>query len=230
MIWQIPRMWEGGECWIIGGGPSVPRVFNVPSDVIKAVVNRELKPDAYSPYFSAIHGKHVIAVNAAFLLGDWVDIIFFGDGNFYRSNRRELRSIQKIKVTCNPRLKDVCEIEKVKFVPRDNKYPAGITKKPNHVSWNKNSGASAINLAYHLGCKRIILLGFDMDLMDNQQHWHGHYTTAGKVNAKSLPFPRHLRGFGNIAQDAKRLGVEILNVSPISKIKEFKKVTLEEVL
>jgi len=37
-------------------------------------------------------------------------------------------------------------------------------------------------------------------------------------------------GFPKIATDAKRFGVEIINVSPDSAIKSFKKVSLKEVI
>jgi len=96
------------------------------------------------------------------------------------------------------------------------------------VAWNQNSGAAAISVAVHAGAKRIFLLGFDMKLKADAQHWHSEYRTAG-VKARALPFNRHLQGFPFIAADAKRLGVEIFNVCPESAIPDFKKVTLKEV-
>jgi len=234
MIWQIPKMWEGGECWIIGGGPSIPREFGVPEEIIDDVIMRRQTIDAYSPFLSTIHDRHVIGINAAFFLGSWIDICFFGDGGFYLQNRRELGRFPKLKVSCNPNTrKKMDPNDNIKFVKRDNRSPYGISRNNNSVSWNGNSGAAAISLAYHLGVKRIYLLGFDMKLGgDNRQHFHSHYhnTRGSRINAKKLPFDRHLRGFPHIAKDARRLGIEILNVSPDSAIKEFKKVRLIDVL
>jgi hypothetical protein len=241
MEWIIPKMWEGGECWIIGGGPSMPQEFGVPEHVIKAVLGRELPISAYSPYLSHLHDKHVIGVNAAFLLGDWVDVMFFGDAKFYWDNKAELDIYRKLKVSCNPNVTEQRARAKnrviydVKYIARDGGHPRGITVRRNKVSWNLNSGAAAINLAYHFGVKRIYLLGFDMDINgDKVQHWHGHYRNNGAprdpATLRGLPFHRHLRSFPAIKNDAKRIGLEIINVSPESQIKEFRKVRLEEVL
>jgi hypothetical protein len=45
-----------------------------------------------------------------------------------------------------------------------------------------------------------------------------------------LPFERHLRGFPEIARDAKQRGIQIINVCPNSAIKEFPKINLKDVL
>ena len=234
MHWDIPRMWEGGECWIIGGGPSVPYQFEVPEDVISAVLSKEQPLSSYSPYFSPIHDKHVIGVNAAFLLGDWIDIVFFGDGGFYRDNKAEMDLFSKIKVSCNTNITKKDIFCGVKYVPRNRRHPFGISTVENTVSWNLNSGAAAINLAYHLGVRRIYLLGFDQKLGEaGNQHWHRHYSTSKNIkqkDEKKLPFKRHLLSFKRVENDAKSLGVEILNVSPNSKIEAFKQVKLSEVL
>jgi hypothetical protein len=237
MIWQVPKIWEGGECWIIGGGPSMPRQFGVPEDVISKVLSQELGPDAYSPYLSPIHEKHVIAINAAFLIGNWMDIVFFGDGNYYRYNRNALLAYPNVKVTCNPKLSDYVRTDRIKYVARDQKHPFGISKRPNHVSWNQNSGAAAISLAYHLGAVRVVLLGFDMMRMEGNRHWHNLYKDKPRTKRRGqkgrVPLPsfhRHLSGFEQIAKDANKLGLEILNVSPDSAITELRKVELKEVL
>jgi hypothetical protein len=102
------------------------------------------------------------------------------------------------------------------------------------VSWNLNSGAAAVGLAYHLGVKKIYLLGFDMHVGENgDQHWHRHYARSKDVKKRSvnkLPFQRHLRGFFAVGRDAERLGLKIINVSPNSKIEQFPKMTLKEAL
>ena len=233
MIWDIPRMWEGGECWIIGGGPSLSQQFEIPQDVIDKVISGEESIATYSPFLSAIHGKHVIGVNAAFLLGSWIDIILFGDPSFYKSNSKQLNEINKLKVSCNMSSKKTANMRGVKFVGRDHNHSTGITKRKGFISWNQNSGAAAINLAVHLGVTKIYLLGFDMKVgPTKRQHWHTHYNSGkkGPRDPRKLPFHRHILGFPKIATDAKRFGVEIINVSPDSAIKSFKKVSLKEVI
>jgi len=233
-MWDIPNMWEGGECWIIGGGPSIPLQFEVPEDVISAVLSGEQPLSSYSSYLSAIHDKHVIGINAAFLLGDWIDLVFFGDGGFYFQNIQELCKYPKMKVSCNPSLRNKPNVRSVKHLYRNGNHPHGISLKSGVVSWNGNSGAAAISLAAQLGVVKIYLLGFDMSLGENgKQHFHRHYP-SGKNNvirpAHKLPFSRHLQNFPAIAKDAKRFGIEIINLSPDSAIEVFPKMTVKEVL
>ena len=226
MIWQVPKIWENGEVWIIGGGSSIIQQFEIPQKVSQKVLEMKASIETYSPFLSKIHNKHVIGVNAAYLLGDWIDIIFFGDKGFYLSHARGLAGHSAMKVSCNPYLNN---INWVKFVQRDNTKVRGLTDNPKKVSWNYNSGAAAINLAVHLGAKKIVLLGFDMKLQNNNQHWHNVYNTSNKKRFH-LPFERHLRGFPNIAKDAEKLGVEILNASPDSAITVFKKVNVKDLV
>jgi len=233
MSWIIPRMWEGGECWIIGGGPSIATQFEVPEDVITGVLSKTLPVSAYSPFLSAIHGRHVIGVNVAFMLGNWIDIVFFGDAGFYKQYQKQMNAFPKVKVTCNPILfnKKNMHIQSVKLVRKDAAHGYGISQNKNSVAWNNNSGAAAINLAVHLGVARIFLLGFDMTLgLEGSQHFHDQYNRGKYINGRKLPFRRHLMSFPNIAKDAKRLGVEIINVSPDSAITEFPRVSLKEAL
>ena len=211
----------------------MPREFGVPEDVIEAVLTGKSTLSAYSPFLSPIHGKHVIGVNAAFLLGSWVDIAFFGDGNFYFKNKNKLEQFPKLKVSCNLNLRDKKNVRGVKFLGRDGNHPMGLSSRPGYVSWNLNSGGAAISMAAQMGVTKMYLLGFDMRLSpEGFQHWHSQYRkgVTPHTNPAKLPFGRHLRCFPMIANEAKRQGIEIINVSPDSAIKSFPKVSLKEVL
>jgi len=228
MIWQVPRIWEDGDVWILGGGTSVPGQFGIPDDIIQKIVNGTLPPSTYSPYMHLLHNKHVIGINVAYLLGNWIDMVFFGDVGFFLNHEQRLADFQGLKVTCHPRGD---RYDWLKYLAKDRNHSKGISSNPMMVSWNGNSGAAAISLAVHTGAKRIILLGFDMKLNGNRrQHWHDLYNKGERHNARKLPFDRHLRGFSQIAKDAKQMKVEILNASPISDIKEFPKYTVKELL
>lgn len=231
MMWRVPHIWDGGDAWIIGGGPSVPRQFDVPEEIIRKVTAGTLPPSAYSPYMRLIHNEHVIAVNMAYKLGDWIDVVIFGDSGFYAKERANLAQFPGLKVSCNPTSK---QERWIKTLGRDGAKAKGISTNPMMLSWNSNTGAAAINLAVHFGAKRIFLLGFDMNIDQNKmQHWHDLYR-KGPVSddrrKRKLPFIRHLQGFPIIASDAKKLGVEIINVSPDSAITDFPKMSLKQVL
>jgi len=229
MIWRVPKIWEGGDCWIIGGGPSVSEQFEIPSKTIEGVSNGTMKPASYAPYLSYLQDKHVIGVNAAYLLGESiVDIVFFGDNGFYLSHQQGLADFKGIKVCCQ----DKVQRDWIKNTPKDTNKSQGITTRYGFVSWNGNSGAAAINLAYHLGAKRIFLLGFDMKLNNKEnEHWHDVYgRNTNKRPPHKLPFARHLLGFPVIARDAKQLGIEIINVNPNSAIEDFPRIGLKQII
>lgn len=235
MTWRVPRIWEGGECWILGGGPSLPRQFGVPEEVIQNVMSQDLPLSSYSPYMTPIHKKHVIGVNTAFLIGDWIDMVFWGDKNWYLKNRNALAGFKGLKVTCHPYFANgKFRSENVKHTPKDNSHNKGISPTPHKVSWNANSGAAAISVAANMGVKRIVLLGFDMKLgTDGRQHWHSKYSGPGEYTPreeKKLPFLRHLAGFPAIARDAHGLGIEIINACPDSSINVFPRMTAMDVL
>ena len=227
MSWEIPKIWTGGDVWIIGGGPSIVTEFQIPNKAVMQVRDKRQPLSVYSPYMKAIHFKHIIGINIAFQLGNWVDMVFFGDDGFFKRHEIELRSFSGLKISCTAKVQ---KDPSIKYVVKDRKKPSGITDNPSAISWNRNSGAAAISLAVNAGAKRIFLLGFDMKLdAGGNQHWHNVYKAQNR-KAKTVPFKAHLKGFVQIAIDAQKKGVTILNVSPSSNILEFEKISLEAAL
>lgn len=234
--WQVPNMWEGGEAWIIGGGPSLIDNFNIPYEVVKKVRFREKGIEAYSPYLAAIHNKHIIGINVAYQFGIWVDICFFGDNKFFLENRNRLSQFRKLVVTSSSKV-GALNLDWVKYlsIEKNEKgfQKVGISTNNRQVCWNSNSGAASISLATWLGVKRIVLIGFDMTLspFNKEQHYHNEYRPVGaKVEEKRLPFRTHLKPWGVIKSEADNMGIEILNTSLKSKIKEIPKVDIKELL
>ena len=231
MLWRVPKIWEGGDVWIIGGGPSVVRQFEIPDDIVNAVIRGRSPLSTYSPYMEAIHNKHIIGVNVAHRLGPWVDMMLFGDSSFYTRYRVDLAKFSGVKISLHPISKNDPWIKQLKV---NGNRSRGISENNSILSWNSNTGAAAINLAVHTGAKRIFLLGFDMGInKDNMQHWHNVYN-KGRIDTndkrKVLPYHKHLLCFPFIAEDMKRLGIPVFNISPDSTIKEFPKISLKEAL
>lgn len=234
-VWQVPRIWEGGDAWILGGGPSIIENFNIPDTIVHNVRTRKLGIDAYSPYFAPIHSKHVIGVNVAYRIGNWMDMCFFGDKHFFVSHKNGLTGFNKLIVTCSKKVGER-NLTWIKYLPIEKehgRFRNGISRSPDRVCWNANSGAAAISLAAWTGAKRIILVGFDMtlDVSKREQHFHNEYREANKaLHARSLPFKEHLVCWDAVKADADSMGIEILNVSLNSAIEAFPKVHIKEVL
>lgn len=192
--------------FILGGGPGL---FKVP--------------------FKKLEGRRCIAVNNSYRVAPWAETVFFGDVKWWDWHSEELLGTGMPISTCceNVKLKQHMgkgKYSRIKFYSRDHSKRAGITTKPgDYVSWNNSSGAAAISLAYKLGAKKIVLLGFDMRMVDGQKNWHDDH-----VEKKHNPFNRHLKTFPAIAKDARALGLNIYNATPNSAIKQFPIVDLED--
>jgi len=197
--WTIPKLWSGETAFILGGGPSLNDVN-----------------------FDLIKEKRVIGVNNAYLLGSWVDICWFGDSRWWGWHKEKLSEFPGLIVSCATSLVKN-NYNFLKIVARGK--PRGIEQKPNCVSWNRNSGISAINFAYHLGVKRVVLLGFDMRRIDNKTNWHDQHPCPDKN-----PYEMFLRVISSVQLDAQRLKLEIINATPGSAIKVFPTMRLEEVV
>ena len=90
-----------------------------------------------------------------------------------------------------------------------------------------NSGYAAINLAYHLGAKTIILLGFDMYTVGKDTHWHDGYTSTANTEVMSkLMVPN----FDTLINPLDKRKVKVYNASPNSRLECFTKITIEESL
>ena len=198
--WTVPKIWPDSTVYIIGGGPSV-------SD---------------TP-LHLIHDKHVIGVNNAYKLGDWIDVCWFGDFRWFEWNHEDLIGYKGMLVTCQRRLRNINGHD-IKSLLKIHK--SGITQNPKMICWNGSSGGSAINLAYHFGAKRIVLIGFDMQSVNGKYNYHSDYP---EKRTAINPYLKFLSAFSGIKKAADKLGVQILNATPNSKIEEFQMVNLEDV-
>jgi len=139
-----------------------------------------------------------------------------------------------LKVTCCQR-KGVEKWAGIKAMLRG--HPEGIETKPGTVSWNRCSGTSAINLAYHFGVKRIVLVGYDMRRVDKEDNWHQEHKKMHPKSSKKRDdqkskniYERFLKCLPAVAHKAKDLGLEIVNTCPESAIEVFPYMKLEDTL
>lgn len=216
MEWTIPKQWENQTCYIFGGGWSLKQV-----DI--------------SPFL----GKNIIGVNNSYVLLPSIQFCWFGDYRWYGWNeenitRRRLSSSSPIEfVSCHARF---TKHPVVKCVRRRGN--SGISSTQGEVCWNFCSGFSAINFAYHLGVKTIILVGFDMRPNPNKgegNNWHKEHQTAKTISERTAlhnPYPLFLKATNVIKRDADSLGLTILNATEGSAIPNevFEHITIKRAL
>lgn len=93
---------------------------------------------------------------------------------------------------------------------------------------NGNSGAGAINLAYHFGARRILLVGMDMKPGPNgEKHWHPDHP---KPLVQGQQFEEWRKKMVVLAADLKTEGVTVVNCTPGSALTCFPMGDLEQEL
>lgn len=202
-FWEIPELWPSETVYIVGGGPSL------------------LEHD-----LSKIHSKRVIGVNQAYKLGQWVDICWYGDKQWYPSQMPAINGYRGLIATCSHEAQAHRRYKRVKYVGRGKQ--AGIcSDRRTHIAWNGNSGASAINVAYWLGAKKVVLLGFDaqlpVDKRKGKTHWHSDYKKKIDKKTGNLVdnYKQYLRYWPTVAKEAEKLGLEVVTTTKDSGLKDI---------
>lgn len=228
MIWSVPRSWEGETCVILAGGPSL-----LGFDITSIPRNR----------------ARVIAINDSWRLCPWADALYFCDEPWWDDQiKRNLTALDG-----RTRFTDTvfrgCWIKggemSEEFHPRVRTLrftgQAGLETDPVALKHGNNSGYAAINLAYHFGVKRIILLGYDMHVQaadcqwhDGMQrmmihrpprsHWHDEDRPRGFAQEMRLTM---LPLFGALVDPLAAAGVEVINATPGSALKYWPYLPLE---
>lgn len=196
----VPRVWAGETVYIIGGGPSL-KDFN----------------------WNRLNDKKTIAINKALLSYPNADALYWTDGRFYNWHKKDIDSFKGLKYTIAPRRELT---EDIHLLKRGVKY--GLETSPNALAHGMNSGYAAINLALHLGSKKIVLLGYDMGNSGTVSHFHDGYPI--NATADTIYNKHFLPGFDILKEHIKGKGIQIFNACPTSKLNVFKKITIEESL
>ena len=196
----VKRQFVNQTIYIIGGGPSLKN-FD----------------------FKTLIGKKTIAINKAIIYHPTAEVLYWTDGRFYTWFKNEVDNFKGLKYALKPGSQYTHDIKVLK-----KGKPYGLETDPQSLAHGFNSGYAAINLAYHLGASRVILLGFDMANDGRESHFHDGYPTKGAGN--KIYTDKFLPGFKQLNVELKNSGMTILNASPYSKLNIFPKITIEQAL
>jgi hypothetical protein len=218
MRWKAQPIWNNRTVYIVGGGPSVAGV-----DLCLGGLNEVLQK------------KKVIAVNNSYQVVPDADICFWSDMKWWNwhwkkviGKERDEYEFSGLFVTCN-RHQRFIDNQKVLAIGRNTGN--GISTDPRCVKWNKCSGGAAISLAYLLGSRKIVLIGYDMQFVQSNGKRLKNFHNDHKEKVRGGgPFKRHMPPFHQIRKDANRLNVEIINTTIDSALNYFTKKPLTKVL
>lgn len=103
----------------------------------------------------------------------------------------------------------------------------GLCTSPGRIHYGQSSGYQAINLAYHWGARRMLLLGFDCGAIQGKRHWFGDHP---KGLQQDSPYADWQKNYAALAADLHKEGVTVINCAPKSHLTCFPKSTIEQCL
>lgn len=168
----------------------------------------------------------VMAINESFLMAPWADYLYAGDTDWWvhYADRVKRMFMGTCYTISEPASKKSPYPEYVKGENRENSS-GGLCTEPGRVYYGGNSGHVALNLAYHLGYDRIVLLGFDL----HGGHWFKDNFRPEEINRES-PYEHFRNTLIAIIKDLEAHGVLVYNCTPNSKLGYLPYTLLEDVL
>lgn len=183
-------------CIIIASGPSLSRA------------------DAEAARASA---HPVIAINNSHALAG-CDLLYACDAQWWDRHEPDTRHIAE-RWTCNAAAAERYGLRAVQA-----SYQRGLNVEPMTVNAGMNSGYQAINLAYHLGARRIILLGYDMQRTGGANHWHADHAAPFANGGDYADWRKRM---GELAADLAARGVDVVNCSRQTALECFARSSIE---
>lgn len=102
----------------------------------------------------------------------------------------------------------------------------GLSGVADAITCGYSTGYQAIHIAYNLGFKRIILLGYDYGAT-GQGHWYGSHPPDF---AQMSDFTTMIKAMEVLARDIGKQDVEVINCTPTTDLACFKRMALREVI
>lgn len=196
---SVPRRYPDSTVVCIGGGPSLTA-----EDV------------AYC------QGKAVVvAINDAYRLAPWAEVLYGCDEQWWQWHQGA-PSFTGLKYTLHRRAAQRWpDVQLLR-----NTGQEGLELDASGLRTGRHGGYQAINVAVHLGAKRIVLLGYDLSAPDEgPDHWFGSHP-----NRVRSPYTTFLQAFGSIVEPLHRLGIAVMNCTRRTALTCFPCVPLIEAL
>ena len=203
----VARVWPGETAVCIGGGPSL-----TVEDV------------------EYVRGKaRVIAINDAYRLAPWADILYAADVKWWRAHQGAPGFAgKKYSISRTP---------KTGSKEHDARWPDinvlrntgrfGLETDASGLRNGMHGGAQAIGLAFHLGVTRVLLLGYDCKATGGEPHWFGHHPEQARGQ---MAFSSWRYCLEVMAPELVKAGIEVINCSRDTALRCFPQSTIDEAL
>lgn len=164
----------------------------------------------------------VIVVNTSYQLAPWADVLYACDLKWWDWHKGApefagLKVCHEIKAAERYGLNraDLDQNEETK---------SQLSMTPGVLGRGGNSGYHAFNLALQFGARRIGLLGLDFC----GRRWHGSHPNGREQAADTLE--RWRVRFDAAAGEAKAIGADVVNLSRVSALTAYPKLSFEDAM
>jgi hypothetical protein len=219
MKYSVPKIWSPDDvCIILAGGPS-------------------LRDQNHYPILNLAQHLRIITINDSWRLVPFGEIHYFCDEKWWSDQiARNYRALNvnysfhdsiylQTWIGSHDSFIDHPQVRHLNLTGQQ-----GLETDPTGLRHGSNSGYQAINLAYHYGAKKIILLGYDMHVAANgRTHWHDAPRQAPNAFADILK-QTMLPHFQTLVEPLEDEGVQVINATPDSELKCFPMMSLEDVI
>jgi hypothetical protein len=194
----VPRLWPDSTIAIIGAGPS-------------------LTPDDCEYVRGRVTAT--IAVNMAYKLAPWADVLYGCDGSKFWKWQKGVPSFHGLKYAMTRNAYGIPTLR--------NAGDPGLSLDPAALCTGQNSAYQSVGIARHFGAKRIILLGVDMKRGPKGQK---HFQGGDHQDGSQPPFRLCLSLWATIVAPLQAQGIEVINCTPNSALTVFPCRALREAL
>lgn len=204
----MPPWWPDwrGECVaIVASGPSV-KGMNL--DVLRDRI-------------------HVAAIKKSVERCPWADIVYGCDEAWWAHEAKGLPKFRGLKICYAPKV--TAQFSDIHRIDIKRNTDALLTGETGVVGSGGNSGFQLFNLLVQFGVTGILLIGFDMH-NNGGVHWYGPNKWLMSSNPIETNFQRWRRAFNDAKPLIGKLGIDVVNASPHSELKCFRRASIEEAL
>lgn len=185
----VPPFYQGRDVFVLGGGRSV----------------RE-------EHRAALRGRAVIAVNSSYTGVPGNTPVVFHDRRWLGWHAEQMRRWGGPIFTSSPNVQPSF-MGRVHFLNKIRPEENGgefMTDRPDSVA-ARDSGGIGVNLAFHAGARRIVLLGFDMGFeTEGEAHWYPEHPIPARLGNY---VNRFLPQYPLIARWLRARGVPLLTIT-----------------
>lgn len=173
-----------------------------------------------------IRDHRVITVSDAYRLLPDADVLYSADAAWWRVHNGAPSFSGEKWTTYNHRHgagSDVADQYGLHVI--NGRSGSTFSRAPDLIHWGQCSGFQAINLAILWGAKRIILVGYNMQVVNGQKHFFGNHPR--QLNNTDLK--RFVPHFETAAKELSG-DIEIINATPNSALTCFMHMELDDAI